>query len=54
MKRMRFTDEQRMAALRDAENGMKVQEVLRKYGISEPTYYSWKAKYGGMEHGFRA
>jgi putative transposase len=49
MKRKRFTDEQKLAVLRDAESGMKVQDVLRKHGISEPTYYSWKSKYGGME-----
>ncbi len=49
MKSKRFTDEQKLAVLRDAESGMKVQDVLRKHGISEPTYYSWKAKYSGME-----
>jgi putative transposase len=34
--------------LRDQEGGMKVAEVCRKHGISEPTFYAWKAKFGGM------
>ena len=34
--------------LKEAETGVKVLELCRKYGISEPTYYNWKAKYSGM------
>ena len=44
----RFTEEQIVKILREASNG-KVAEVCRKHGISEPTYYSWKKKYEGME-----
>ena len=44
----RFTEEQIIGVLKEAEAGMKVSELCRKHGISEPTYYNWKAKYGGM------
>ncbi|MDT3678546.1 MAG: IS3 family transposase [Burkholderiaceae bacterium] len=44
----RFTEEQIIAVLREAEAGAKVAELLRKHGISEATFYNWKAKYGGM------
>ena len=44
----RFTEEQIIGVLKEAEAGMKVAELCRKHGISEPTYYNWKAKYGGM------
>ena len=47
MKR-RFTEEQIIGVLKEAEAGMKVAELCRKHGISEPTYYNWKSKYGGM------
>ena len=47
MKR-RFTEEQIIKVLDEVKTGLKVAEVCRKYGISEPTYYNWKAKYGGM------
>jgi putative transposase len=48
MKRSRFTEEQIIVVLREQEVGMKVAEVCRKHGISEPTFYAWKAKFGGM------
>lgn len=48
MKRSRFTEEQIIQILNEAQGGMKVEEVCRKHGISSPTYYSWKAKFGGM------
>jgi len=44
----RFTEEQKAFALRQAESGVPVQEILRKMGIAEPTFYRWKKKFGGM------
>jgi putative transposase len=44
----RFTEERIIGILKEAEAGMKVAEVCRTYGISEATYYNWKAKFGGM------
>jgi putative transposase len=44
----RFTEEQIIGVLKEAESGQKVAELCRKYGIAEATYYSWKAKFGGM------
>jgi putative transposase len=48
MKAKRFTDEQIIAVLKEAESGAKAKDLCRKHGISEPTFYNWKAKYGGM------
>ena len=44
----RFTEERIIGIRKEAEAGMKVSEVCRTYGISEATYYNWKAKFGGM------
>ncbi len=48
MKKSRFTDQQIAFALQQAEAGTPVGEVCRKMGVSEPTYYRWKQKYGGL------
>ncbi len=48
MKKSKFTEQQIVFALRQAEEGVKVSEVCRKMGISEPTFYNWKKKYGGL------
>ena len=49
MKRSRFTEEQIIAILREQEVGAKTADVCRKHGISDATFYKWKAKFGGME-----
>jgi putative transposase len=48
MKRSRFTAEQIIGVLGEQEAGMKVSDLCRKHGISEPTFYAWKSKFGGM------
>jgi putative transposase len=48
MKAKRFTDEQIIAVLKEAEAGAKAKDLCRKHGISEPTFYNWKAKFAGM------
>jgi putative transposase len=49
MKRSRFTEEQIIAILKEQEAGAKTAEVCRRHGISDATFYNWKAKYGGFE-----
>jgi putative transposase len=48
MKKTKFTGERIAFALKQAETGTSVQEVTRKMGISEQTFYNWKKKYGGL------
>ena len=48
MKKTRFTEEQKAFALRQAESGVPIEEIIRKMGISEATFYRWKKKFGGL------
>ena len=49
MKKGRFTEHQIVTALKQQEAGMPVKDISRELGISEATFYNWKARYGGME-----
>lgn len=49
MKRSRFTETQIVEILKEAEAGRPVKELCRQHGISDATYYNWKAKYGGLQ-----
>ena len=48
MKRSRFTEEQIIGILNEQESGMRTADVCRRHGVSEATFYKWKAKYGGL------
>jgi len=49
MKKVRFTETQIISILKQQEAGMSVKDLAREHGISEATFYNWKAKYGGMD-----
>ncbi len=49
MKRGRFSEEQIIAVLKEAEAGAKAAELCRKHGISDATFYNWRSRYGGLE-----
>jgi putative transposase len=49
MKTSRFSETQILAILKQGEAGIKVKGLCREHGISDATYYNWKAKYGGLE-----
>ena len=48
MKRSKYTDEQIISAIKQHEAGTKAQDICRKLGIAEQTFYKWKSKFGGM------
>ena len=49
MKRTRFTDEQIIGFIKQADAGMSVSDLCRREGFSSATFYKWRAKFGGME-----
>ncbi len=49
MKKSRYTESQIFQILKEAESGVPVAEVCRKHGMSDATFYKWRAKYGGMD-----
>jgi putative transposase len=51
MRKSKLTEEQIVYALKQAELGVAVLDVCRKYGVSEQTFYRWRKKYGGLEAG---
>ena len=48
-KKSRFTEEQIIRALKEVDAGAKVDEVCRRLGVTQTTFYRWKSKFGGME-----
>ncbi len=49
MKRTKFTEEQIIGVLKEAEAGARTADLARRYGVSEATIYNWKSKYGGLK-----
>jgi putative transposase len=49
MKKSRFTDSQILAILKEAESGVKVPDLCRTHGMSDATFFKWRAKFGGMD-----
>jgi putative transposase len=49
MKKSHFTETQVLAAIQKQEKGIAIKDIVREMGVSEQTFYNWKAKYGGMQ-----
>ena len=49
MKKSQFTDSQIIAILKEAESGVRVPDLCREHGMSDATFYKWRAKFGGMD-----
>lgn len=49
MKKKRFTEEQIIGAIKEHESGVKGEDICRRFGIANGTFYNWRAKYGGLE-----
>ena len=49
MTRKRYTEEEMIAVLKDAQAGIGIQELCRKHGISDATFYKWRTKYAGLD-----
>jgi len=49
MKKSRFSESQIIRILKEADGGRKVADICREHGVSQATYYQWKAKFGGMD-----